>query len=225
MGCSSCQQNNHVVPTQTTHSHPHATTHCECACGCSEPICPTPQPCTEITDSKCIIYTDAAIKCDQETVVTQNASISTALNQITNYFCSKAEIPGPQGPQGIPGPTGPAGPTVCCPTFVADIQPSQSLEFGLRVNLTNGTGPFTYAWSYAQYAVGSSNDFRGIVFIGPLTNQDVQISIDNKFYQGLEGTPGVSKNIYSTHVKVRVTDSAGQIADAYYIATRVNTNV
>lgn len=86
MGCSSCQQNNHVVPTNTTHTH--ATPLCECACGCSEPVCPTPQPCTEITDSKCIIYTDAAIKCGNTTIVTTNASVSTALNQIVTYFCN-----------------------------------------------------------------------------------------------------------------------------------------
>jgi hypothetical protein len=88
MGCSSCQQNNHVVPT--THVHNSTTqTHCECACGCSEPVCPTPQPCTEITDSKCIIYTDPAIKCGNDTIVTTNASVSTAMNQIATYFCSK----------------------------------------------------------------------------------------------------------------------------------------
>ena len=88
MGCSSCQQNNHVVlnthvHNQTSHSH------CECACGCSEPVCPNPQPCTEITDSKCIIYTDAAIKCGNATVVAQNTVLSTALNQIVNYFCNQ----------------------------------------------------------------------------------------------------------------------------------------
>jgi hypothetical protein len=84
MGCSSCQQNNHVVPTTQS-----TTSNCECACGCSEPVCPTPQPCTEITDSKCIIYTDAVIKCGNDTVVTQNASVSTALNQLTTYFCTQ----------------------------------------------------------------------------------------------------------------------------------------
>lgn len=88
MGCSSCQQNNHVVPS--THVHNQSShTHCECACGCSEPICPTPQPCTEITDSKCIIYTDLAIKCGNDTVVPQGSSVSTALNQIVNYFCTQ----------------------------------------------------------------------------------------------------------------------------------------
>jgi len=88
MGCSSCQQNNHVVPTQTTHTH--ETTYCDCACGCNEPVCPTPQPCTEITDSKCIVYTDLPIKCGNTTVVTTNASVSTALNQIVDYFCNNS---------------------------------------------------------------------------------------------------------------------------------------
>ena len=85
MGCSSCQQNNHVVPTTTT-------SNCECACGCTDPVCPTPQPCTDITDSKCIIYTDAEIKCGNDPVVTTNGSVSTALNQIVSYFCSNTLI-------------------------------------------------------------------------------------------------------------------------------------
>jgi len=88
MGCSSCQQNNHTAPTVTTSTH----ALCECACGCAEPVCPTPQPCTEITDSKCIIYTDLAISCGNDVVVTTNSSISTALNQIVSYFCG-VEVP------------------------------------------------------------------------------------------------------------------------------------
>ena len=137
MGCSSCQQNNHVVPTTHVHNST-AQAHCECACGCSEPVCPTPQPCTEITDSKCIIYTDPAIKCGNDTIVTTNASVSTAMNQIVNYFCSQqglvttddilcgTQVIVPEGTdiqgafelvveficeiQLTPGPAGPAGP-------------------------------------------------------------------------------------------------------------------
>lgn len=88
MGCSSCQQNNHTAPAVTTSTQ----SLCDCACGCAEPVCPTPQPCTEITDSKCIVYTDLAISCGNEVVVTTNSSISTALNQIVSYFCG-VEVP------------------------------------------------------------------------------------------------------------------------------------
>ena len=87
MGCSSCQQNNHVAPVVVNNTS--AQTFCDCACGCSEPVCPTPQPCTEITDSNCIIYTDTAIKCGNDTVVPQNTYASVALNQIVDYFCSQ----------------------------------------------------------------------------------------------------------------------------------------
>lgn len=83
MGCSSCQQNNHIVPTTSVDSL------CECACGCAEPVCPTPQPCTEITDAKCIVYTNAEIKCGTDVVVTLNSTLATALNQIVNYFCQQ----------------------------------------------------------------------------------------------------------------------------------------
>ena len=82
MGCSSCQQNNHIVPTTSVDSL------CECACGCAEPVCATPQPCTEITDAKCIVYTNPDILSAGDVVVTTNTSVSTALNQIVNYFSS-----------------------------------------------------------------------------------------------------------------------------------------
>jgi hypothetical protein len=116
MSCSSCQQNNHIVNNPTTNSL------CECACGCAEPTCPTPQPCTEITDAKCIIYTGAPLTCEEDTVVTTNASLSTALTQIVTYFCENGGTgtPGPQGPSGsngtngvngVNGTQGPVGPT------------------------------------------------------------------------------------------------------------------
>jgi hypothetical protein len=172
---------------------------------CPTPIgCPTPEPCSEVMDAQCVIYTGANILCDTDIVVTTNDTVAEAIESVIDYFCNNTP------------------PVSCCPTFVADIQPSQTLEFGLRVDLTNGTAPFTYAWSYAQYSIGSSNDFRGIVFIGSLTNSNVQLTLDDNYYQGFGGTPSILKQIYSTHIKVRVTDSVGQIADAYYIATRVN---
>jgi hypothetical protein len=88
MGCSSCQQNNHVVPSTHVHNQT-AQTHCECACGCEEPVCPTPQPCTEITDSKCIIYTDAPIVCGNDMVVDSGSSVSIALNRMVDFFCAQ----------------------------------------------------------------------------------------------------------------------------------------
>ena len=173
---------------------------------CPTPIgCPTPQPCSEVFDAQCVVYTGANIECDEDIVVTTNDTVAEALENIVDYFCNTPP------------------PVSCCPTFVADIQPSQSLEFGLRVNLTNGTAPFTYAWSYAQYPAGSSNDFRGIIFSGAVNLPDAPLVLTDKFYLGYSGSPAVQKQIWTSHVKVRVTDAVGQIAEAYYTASRVQT--
>lgn len=72
MGCSSCQQNNHITPVVVNNTS--AQTFCDCACGCSEPVCPTPQPCTEITDSQCVIYTG--------NVLTNGISVQAALEEL-----------------------------------------------------------------------------------------------------------------------------------------------
>ena len=78
MSCSSCGSTKTTTTTSTT------TT---AACGCKEPVCPTPQPCTEITDSKCIIYTDAELKCGQDSVIPTNTTLSLALKAIVDYVC------------------------------------------------------------------------------------------------------------------------------------------
>lgn len=193
---------------------------CGCAnqsCGCKDsylttpPPCPTPddcpeaQPCSEVFDAQCIVYTGDDIVCDETTVVAQNTNVADALNQVVEYVCNQ--------------------PVECCPTFVADIEPAGGLvEFGLTVNVTNGTAPFTYEWSYAQPSLGASSDFRGITFTGSTTSQVVSLTLSSKYYTGFNlAVEPSSKNIYSTHVKVRVTDANGQIADAYYIVTRVET--
>ena len=79
MSCTSCQSNNHTTNTTTNY--------CSCACGCEEPVCATPQPCTEITDSKCIIYTDSPITCGGDTVVETNTSLSLVVKAIIDYVC------------------------------------------------------------------------------------------------------------------------------------------
>jgi hypothetical protein len=79
MSCTSCQNNNHTqVTTEGL---------CSCACGCEEAICPSPQPCTEITDSKCIIYTDEPLQCGQDTIVQTNTSLSLVIKAVVDYVC------------------------------------------------------------------------------------------------------------------------------------------
>jgi hypothetical protein len=182
MSCSSCQQNNHSLPVNST------VNNCNCSCGCSEPICPTPQPCTEIIDSKCVIYTDAPIACNSTQIVTKNASLSTALNQLATYFCSNGGQPGPAGPAGPIGATGPQG-----------IQGIQGLTGD-----TGATGPqglagvdglSAYEIWLAEGNTGTESDFLNSL-TGP---------------QGPQGVPGTGGNSFSYEVGQYVASEGGII--------------
>lgn len=71
-------------------------------CGCESylttpPPCPTPedcpdrQPCSEVFDSQCVIYTGPDLECNQDTVVTQNSPVNVAIENIINYFCNTVD--------------------------------------------------------------------------------------------------------------------------------------
>jgi hypothetical protein len=69
-------------------------------CGCDDALvtlppcptpagCPDPEPCSEVFDAQCIIYTGADIECGDDTVVTSDTNVAVALNEITTYFCQE----------------------------------------------------------------------------------------------------------------------------------------
>lgn len=60
---------------------------------CPTPVgCPDPQPCSEVFDSQCIIYTATDILCGQDTVVNQDDTVQTALQNISDYFCQEVNL-------------------------------------------------------------------------------------------------------------------------------------
>lgn len=84
-------------------------TNCGCSkpkCGCQDTMltspapcptpvgCLTPEPCSEVLDAQCIIYTGDDIICNTDTVVSSDDSVALALNNIVDYFCNEiANIP------------------------------------------------------------------------------------------------------------------------------------
>jgi hypothetical protein len=78
-----------------------ACNHTNIDCGCKDSFltspapCPTPegcpdvQPCSEVFDAQCIIYTGDPIICGQDTIVPTNTNMADALNLISAYYCSK----------------------------------------------------------------------------------------------------------------------------------------
>ncbi len=73
-------------------------------CGCNNsylttpPPCPTPtdcpdrQPCSEVFDAECIVYTGPDLECGNDTVIAQNTAVSLALEDIVGYFCNLASL-------------------------------------------------------------------------------------------------------------------------------------
>lgn len=162
---------------------------------CPTPVgCPDPQPCSEVFDAQCIVYIGDPIICNQDTVVATNDTVADALNQVVDYICNNS--------------------AACCPTMSVDILATnarQGLELGAAV--TNGTPPYTYEWSFEQ------NLYLGMVTTDPLSNASIDLVIDPQYpyYNGLQS------NIYQSHVKLKVTDSTGKMASAYYMAIGVDT--
>lgn len=69
-------------------------------CGCDDPLttlppcptpagCPDPEPCSEVFDAQCVIYSGEHIECGDDRVVPTNTDVATALNNVTTYFCQE----------------------------------------------------------------------------------------------------------------------------------------
>jgi hypothetical protein len=55
---------------------------------CPTPIgCPSPEPCSEVFDAQCVIYTGENIICGTDIVVPANTNVATALQLIVDYYC------------------------------------------------------------------------------------------------------------------------------------------
>jgi hypothetical protein len=172
-------------------------------CGCEDqalttPIvcptpaaCPDPQPCSEAFDSQCVYYTGDDIMCGTDIVVYQDDTVAEALNQVVDYFCNPA-------------------PAQCCPTFAVDISFDEQAGRALTTTLTNGTAPFTYEWTIEQ------NAFAGFSIAGATNGSSINLNLTGNVYDGF--TAG---EISTCLFKVKVTDSVGQIATAYYTAVSV----
>jgi uncharacterized protein (TIGR02145 family) len=72
---------------------------CEgCGCGPSipepcitpPPVCPNPQPCTEITDAQCVKYTGPALTCNDVPIIPTNTSLADALAALVDLTCEDA---------------------------------------------------------------------------------------------------------------------------------------
>lgn len=59
-------------------------------CITDTPVCPLPEPCSEITDANCLIYTGPDILCQGLPIISQNDSISSAFVALATLACATA---------------------------------------------------------------------------------------------------------------------------------------
>tara|TARA_R110000868_G_scaffold6303_1_gene35961 strand:- start:243 stop:761 length:519 start_codon:yes stop_codon:yes gene_type:complete len=157
---------------------------------CPTPVgCLAPEPCSEVLDAQCIIYTGNDILCDTDVVVNQNDSVATALNQIVDYFC--ANIP--------PAPPGPIKGVL--PVNIASTQDSAVLAS----SIVGGTAPFTYLWSFAQ------NVLKGHTFATSTALSTMKFDLTTDGIRTIAG-----EALFQSLVKLEVTDVDGNYGSAYY---------
>ena len=53
--------------------------------------CVSPNPCTDLYDARCIIYTGVDLLCNDQTVIEQNNTLQEALTGIITFFCQEIE--------------------------------------------------------------------------------------------------------------------------------------
>jgi len=69
--------------------------------------CQEPDKCSEVFDTKCVIYSGDNLTCQDTTIVSKNDSVSTAIQSIVDYFCLNGG--GGEGSQGVQGTQGTSG--------------------------------------------------------------------------------------------------------------------
>jgi len=145
-------------------------TNCGCKkCGCQDdflttppacptPIgCPTPEPCSEVINAECVVYTGLDIECENSVVVATNTNLADALGDISNFFCDA----------------------------ILDINIEIDIINTDILNLQNNQGLFDTAFratlsptinvNTVTQDLNNSNIANGVVVLFPLINVDYQI--------------------------------------------------
>jgi len=193
-------------------------------CGCEDtplttpapcvPIgCPDPYPCSEVSDAQCVIYTGPNLECGTNNVIETNTPLSTALENIVDYFCTNPEsnITIVEAGDNVSVDVAVVGnittytvnAIIPCPMDVT-ITDSEVIARGYFASVTGGTAPYTYQWSLADNGnLALLTTPNGLPDIGIGLNQDPDCRFD---------TGGNISSGTMSLLKVTVTDANGCIA-------------
>lgn len=216
----------------------HTCTNCGCSninCGCKDsflttpPPCPTPvdcpaaQPCAEVFDAQCVVYTGLDIECGTDVVVATNDSVATSLQNIVDYFCTQpqSDITVVEAGDNVSVDVDTVGNTttytvnaiIPCPMDVTIVD-SIVIPRGYLADVTGGTAPYTYQWTLA--------DNRGLIlFTSPTNVADVGVGVDPTDPCRFD-TGGFTNRGSIGLIKVTVTDANGCIAKDTFMYIEYN---
>jgi hypothetical protein len=72
-------------------------------CGCEDALvtlppcptpggCPDPEPCSEVFDAQCVVYTGDDIPCNETVVIPNGTSIADSLSNLNEYYCNELRL-------------------------------------------------------------------------------------------------------------------------------------
>jgi len=216
----------------------HNCTNCGCSkisCGCGDsflttpPPCPTPadcpeaQPCSEVFDAQCVVYTGLDIECGDDVVVATKDSVADALQNVVDYFCTQPEsdITIVEAGDNVSVDVVTVGNTttytvnaiIPCPMDVTIID-SQVVVRGYFADVTGGTAPYTYQWSLAD---------NGSLALLTTANglPDIGIGVDAATACRFD-TNGNANGGTMSLLKITVTDANGCIAKDTFMWMQFN---
>lgn len=189
MGCPTCQnQNNHVHGVVTP------------CVDCNTPVCPTPQPCTEITDAQCTIYTGANILCGSDVVISQNDKVSVAFSKMVAYFCSKQGL--------ITTANISCGNTVIIPVGTT-VQDALNLvvQFICTIQLTPGAQGTTGA--QGVQGIQGTQGIQGVQGLQGIQGTQGPVGVGSQGTQGTTGSTGAAGLFAQIRDSIPVTNATG----------------
>jgi len=218
-------------------------THTNIDCGCKDsylttpPPCPTPddcpeaQPCSEVFDAQCIVYTGDPITCNQDTVVATGDTVAEALNDIVDYFCdnSGGQLTVVAAGDNIQVTSNTVGNVTtytvnaACPIDVEIVRAGQDPAYFEAV-VTGGTAPYTYTWSFpSTHNNDSASPNNSMYELSPIMGFPERMwAIINAGVANVFDACTSSDTGRAALLKVVVTDANGCKAKDFHLITRVS---
>lgn len=212
-------------------------------CGCEDALvtlppcptptgCPDPEPCSEVFDAQCIIYTGNDIPCNETVVVPNGTNVAEALSNLNEYYCDQIRLTNLnitilQNNQGLfdTGFRASLTPTTNINTVAASLANSSIIN-GVTIIMSSGN----IEYQITDFAIASQYNTSTGVWTCPQTgkydiNYNVYLTCPDQTGFGWGNTPITTGAAYSIGItSPGVTGTIVYCADTYTVTKGVYTS-